>query len=77
MCNSATPWTVDHQAPLSVEFSRQDYWSGLPFPSPEIYQIKVPVCLLYISSSQTLKNMDVSLFLMQIYSIGLGGTGEF
>ena len=29
----ATPWTVAHQA-LSMEFSRQEYWSGLPFPSP-------------------------------------------
>ena len=28
------PWTVAHQLPLSVEFSRQEYWSGLPFPSP-------------------------------------------
>ena len=25
---------IDHQAPLSMEFSRQEYWSGLPFPSP-------------------------------------------
>ena len=30
----ATPWTVAHQDPLSMEFSRQEYWSGLPFPSP-------------------------------------------
>ena len=30
-----TPWTVACQAPLSVGFSRQEYWSGLPFPSPE------------------------------------------
>ena len=30
----ATPWTVAHQASLSVGFSRQEYWSGLPFPSP-------------------------------------------
>ena len=30
----ATPWTVDHQAPLSKGFSRQEYWRGLPFPSP-------------------------------------------
>ena len=30
----ATPWTVAYQAPLSVGFSRQEYWSGLPFPSP-------------------------------------------
>ena len=28
------PWTVAHQAPLSMEFSKQEYWSGLPFPSP-------------------------------------------
>ena len=32
----ATPWTVAHQAPLSMGFSRQEYWSGLPFPSPFI-----------------------------------------
>ena len=30
----ATPWTVAHRAPLSMGFSRQDYWSGLTFPSP-------------------------------------------
>ena len=29
-----TRWTVAHQAPLSMGFSRQEYWSGLPFPSP-------------------------------------------
>ena len=29
-----TPWTVAGQAPLSMEFSRQEYWNGLPFPSP-------------------------------------------
>ena len=31
---SATPWTVAHQAPLSMGFPRQEYWSGLLFPSP-------------------------------------------
>ena len=30
----ATPWTVAHQSPPSMGFSRQEYWSGLPFPSP-------------------------------------------
>ena len=30
----ATPWTIAYQAPQSMEFSRQEYWSGLPFPSP-------------------------------------------
>ena len=32
--DSATRWTVAHQAPLSMGFSRQEYWSGLPFPTP-------------------------------------------
>ena len=31
---SATPWTVAHQAPPSMGFSRQEYWSGVPLPSP-------------------------------------------
>ena len=30
----ASPWTIAHQVPLSVGFSSQDYWSGLPFSSP-------------------------------------------
>ena len=36
----ATPWTAAHQAPLSLGFFRQQYWSGLPFPSP------MHVCML-------------------------------
>ena len=35
VCLFAAPWTVAHQAPLSMGFSRQEYWSGLPFSSPE------------------------------------------
>ena len=34
MSDSVTPWTAAYQAPPSMEFSRQEYWSGLPFPSP-------------------------------------------
>ena len=34
LCLFATPWTVARQAPLSMGFSRQEYWGGLPFPSP-------------------------------------------
>ena len=30
----ASPWTVAHQAPLSMGFPRQEYWGGFPFPSP-------------------------------------------
>ena len=41
----ATPWTADHQAPLSMEFSRQVYWGGLPFPSSEDHP--EPASLVY------------------------------
>ena len=34
MSDSATPWIVGHQASLSMEFSREEYWSGQPFSSP-------------------------------------------
>ena len=34
MSDSVTPWTVAHQAPLSIGFPGQEYWSGVPFPSP-------------------------------------------
>ena len=34
MSDSAAPWTVAHQAPLPMEFSRQQYWCDVPFPTP-------------------------------------------
>ena len=34
MDSFVTPWTAARQAPLSMGFPRQEYWSGLPFPSP-------------------------------------------
>ena len=34
MCDCATPWTIARQSPLSMGFSRQEYWSGLPRPPP-------------------------------------------
>jgi len=33
----ATPWTAAYQAPLPMGFSRQEYWSGVPLPSPMIW----------------------------------------
>ena len=33
--DSTTPWTAAHQAPLPMGFSRQEYWSGSPLPSPK------------------------------------------
>ena len=34
LSNSVTPWTAARHPPLSMGFSRQEYWSGLPFPTP-------------------------------------------
>ena len=42
-----TPWTVAHQAPLSMGFSRQESWSGLPFPSPTLCLQFITKYLLY------------------------------
>ena len=45
MSNSfVTPWTVTGQSPLSMEFSWQEYWSGLPFPSPGQPLLRVIYC---------------------------------
>ena len=38
---SATPWTAAFQAPPSMGFSRQDYWSGVPLPSPEVCSSRI------------------------------------
>ena len=40
--DSVTPWTVAYQAPLSMEFSRQEYWSGLPFPPGDLPDLGEP-----------------------------------
>ena len=53
---SVIPWTVAHQAPLSMEFSRQEYWSRLPFPSsgdppdPEIESASVALVGGFLTS---------------------------
>ena len=44
-----TPWTVALQAPLSMRFSRQEYWSGLPCPIQEIYPTQDRTCVSYVS----------------------------
>ena len=47
MSNSVTPWTAVHQAPLCMEFFRQEYWSGLPFPTQGIFPTeRSKLCLL-------------------------------
>ena len=41
----ATPWTLAYQAPPSMGFSRQEYWSGLPLPSPCCQEVSIILCL--------------------------------
>ena len=48
----ATPWTVPCQASLSMGFSRQGYWSGLLFPSPEEIVVGLNTTLLALMGSQ-------------------------
>ena len=46
----ATPWTAAYQAPLSMGFSRQEYWSGVPFPTNLEWSVKIKViCIFYLS----------------------------
>ena len=45
-----TPWTAAYQAPLSMGFSRQEYWSGVPLPSPDI-SVSVQFSRSVVSSS--------------------------
>ena len=53
----ATPWTAAYQAPLSMGFSRQEYWSGVPLPSPIVHAVLVKYlccCRLVTQSCPTL-----------------------
>ena len=60
----ATPWTAAHQAPLSMGFSRQEYWSGVPLPSPEL----IWGYFKYQISRKDLLSRDISSRLMDMGS---------
>ena len=67
----ATLWTVDHQAPLPMGFSRREYWSGMPCPSwgngPNLGTESVSPCLLHFRQIlHPLRHWDASLF-VKIY----------
>ena len=68
MSDSATPWTVAHQAPLSMEFSRQEYWSGLPFPGalpdPEIEPLSPALADGFFTTESLGKTTPMVLFLL-------------
>ena len=46
---SATPWTTAHQAPPSMGFSRQEYWSGVPLPSPNSSHTRTQILVDWIN----------------------------
>ena len=49
-----TPWTAASQAPQSMGFSKQEYWSGLPFPSPQSFLLERKCyCFRYLTETQT------------------------
>ena len=56
MSDSVTPWTVAHQTPLSMEFSRQEYWSRLLFSSPGLYW-RSTGCTVFFSSNWLYSNI--------------------
>ena len=59
----ATPWTVAHQAPLSMGFSRQEYRTGLPFPSPQYPGVSFISRDLNVIFMQWLLNMSLRVVL--------------
>ena len=80
----AGPWTVAHQAPPSMDFSRQEYWSGLPFPSPgdlpypgifptQGSNLGLPHCrqMLYRLSHQGSRNSILNLWWLCLFKIFL------
>ena len=68
----ATPWTAAHQALPSVGFSRQEYWSGLPFPSPDFrlgsaYMLKALFSFDYLCKDPIFKNDHI----LRYWGLGL------
>ena len=70
----AVPWTVAYQAPQSLEFSRQEYWSGLPFPSPccsrpvlkKVFYPPQSLCLFTLKVWYVVLTLEYPLFLWRI-----------
>ena len=72
----ATPWTVTHQAPLSMGFHRQEYWSGLPFPTPgDLPNLNSPQALR-IMASASVQGHTVEQFFPHLYLLTWPKTGS-
>jgi len=58
----ATPWTAAYQAPSSMGFSRQEYWSGVPLPSPESNDYRKAISLNITDPSEILKMRSLNYY---------------
>ena len=67
-----TPWTVTHQALLSMGFSRQEYWSGLPFPPPDLPDpgVKPVIPALQADSLPLRLQRTLAVAIFQLVGIG-------
>ena len=66
----ATPWTAAYQAPLSMGFSRQEYWSGVPLPSPHTTLICIKFCRLILKSGISNITLSSSLKVSWVWGSG-------
>ena len=68
-----TPWTAVRQAPPSMRFSRQEYWSGLPFPPPDLPNpvIKPRSLALQVDSLLALSQKNPKITTLQLILMGL------
>ena len=78
MSDSATPWTVADQALPSMGFSRQEYWSGLPFPSPGVlpnpgitppYDPAIPLLGIYPEETKIENDARIPMFIAALFTI--------
>ena len=64
-----TPWTAAHQAPPPMGFSRQEYWSGLPLPSPVIMLGKLITTAMFLKAwPKVLSNCSAGMSMNPVYS---------
>ena len=71
----ATPWTVAYQAPPSMGFSRQEYWSGVPLPSPKCLLVLTNFLNTFLNNCNSFHKLDgyhvLTSFILQHYHIKL------
>ena len=64
----ATPWAVAYQAPPSMGFSRQESWSGLPFPSPNHMAVHI-FSLSFVSPAWKVDSMRATIFVFVLFCV--------